>query len=182
MRLRTYAGAGTAILAVVLAGWASFAQPATAQPPEASPANIGSAGITPANVAPQAASAGGVVPKTGYEDVPAVEDCGLGKSQVRPQSLILTCADGNDLAKGLVWSKWSPSVAYARGVDTWNACVPYCAASKTWYSTAATFTLNKPVHTTRGWLFERLTVHIIGPAPRKMERFITFSEAPVVDA
>jgi hypothetical protein len=122
------------------------------------------------------------VTKAAEEPVPAVEDCGLGASQVRPKSLVLTCADANDLAKYLRWSSWGPTGAYGRGVDTWNACEPYCAASKTWYSTTATFTLTQPVHTSKGWLFERLTVRITGPTAQKVERVIAFSEAPVPDS
>jgi hypothetical protein len=191
-RLGVCAGAAIATVAVALAGSASLAAPATAQSEPASPASPASpATVSQASidttttarldVALRATSAGGAAPTTGTQEMPAVEDCGLGKSQVRPQSLILTCADGNDLAKDLAWSKWGPSAADAKGVDTWNECVPYCAASKTWYSTTATFTLSKPVHTTRGWLFERLTVHLTGRIPPKAERVITFSEAPVVN-
>jgi hypothetical protein len=180
------AGAAIAALACVLAGFATFAQPVTAQSGQAPAARVGPAKIGPADTARataglRATSAAEVVAMTGDQQVPAVEDCGLGTSQVRPKSLILTCADANDLAKDLVWSRWGASGADATGVDTWNACVPYCAASKTWYTTTATFTLSKPVHTSRGWLFERLTVHITGRSPRKMERAITFSEAPAVN-
>lgn len=186
-RLGAYAGAAIATLACVLAGSASYAQPATAESAhrsaQVSPAKIESVNTGRASAALQNIPAGGVVSKAGQEvqEVPAVEDCGLGKSQVRPKSLVLTCADGNDLGKDLVWSKWGPNAAYATGVDTWNACKPYCAASKTWYGVAATFALSKPVHTTRGWLFERLTVHLNGPTPQKMQRVITFSEAPTVN-
>jgi hypothetical protein len=159
-------------LAIVLAGPVAFAQTTTAQTPP--PA------LTPKEAArgPQVT----YVTKAAEEPVPAVEDCGLGASQVRPKSLVLTCADANDLAKDLRWSSWGPTGAYGRGVDTWNACEPYCAASKTWYSTTATFTLTQPVHTSKGWLFERLTVRITGPTAQKVERVIAFSEAPVPDS
>jgi hypothetical protein len=108
-------------LAIVLAGPVAFAQTTTAQTPP--PA------LTPKEAArgPQVT----YVTKAAEEPVPAVEDCGLGASQVRPKSLVLTCADANDLAKYLRWSSWGPTGAYGRGVDTWNACEPYCAASNT---------------------------------------------------
>ncbi|HTT90028.1 MAG TPA: hypothetical protein VMF65_10790 [Acidimicrobiales bacterium] len=182
--------AGTVFAGTLVAGFAGYAQVATAQsPPVAQALPMDQArGLmfsrvpTPAShVAARPMDLAG--PPTGQTmtAVPAVEDCGMGKSQVRPKSLILTCADANDLAKDLVWSKWGPTVAYATGIDTWNECVPYCAASKTWYTTKANFTLSKPVHTTKGWLFERLTVHITGQTPRKVEKLITFSEAPVTN-
>jgi hypothetical protein len=182
--------AGTVLAGALVAGFAGYAQVATAQsPPVAQALPMDQArGLmlsrvpTPAShVAARPMDLAG--PPTGQTmtAVPAVEDCGMGKSQVRPKLLILTCADANDLAKDLVWSKWGPTGAYATGIDTWNECVPYCAASKTWYTTKANFTLSKPVHTTKGWLFERLTVHITGQTPRKVEKLITFSEAPVTN-
>jgi hypothetical protein len=174
-RVGAYAGAAVAAVsavaavAFVLASSAGLAPPASAQSERAA--------STPGRWT--AALPAELVLTTGTQAGPAVLDCGLGQSQVRPRSLVLTCADGNDVGKDLVWSKWSQTAADATGVDTWNECVPNCAASKTWYSTAATFTLSKPVRTTKGWLFERLTVHITGHAPPKVEKVITFSEAPV---
>jgi hypothetical protein len=57
--------------------------------------------------------------------------------------------------------------------------VPYCAASKTWDKTQASFTLSDPVHTSKGWLFERLAVHITGKVPSGVAANETYSEAPV---
>lgn len=103
----------------------------------------------------------------------------MGHHLVRPKTLTLSCADANSLAVDLVWSSWGSKTAAATGVYTWNTCVPYCAASKTWDRTAARVTLSDPVHTKAGWLFEKLTVHITGKAPRQIPRTITYPEAPV---
>jgi len=108
----------------------------------------------------------------------AVKDCGLGARLVRPRSLILACADANTQAVHLVWSSWGTVKATATGTYTWNTCVPDCAASTTWDKTTAELTLSDPVKTTTGWLFERLTVHITGPAPHDIARITTYSEAP----
>jgi hypothetical protein len=110
---------------------------------------------------------------------PAVEDCGLSKPKVRPATLTLACADANNLGVKLVWARWTATGAYATGTDTWNACTPYCAASKTWYKTAANFTLSHPVKTPAGWLFEKLVVRITGKAPKDMARTQVYSEKPV---
>ncbi len=118
-------------------------------------------------------------PVMGTKAKPAVEDCGLAKPQVLPASLTLACADDNDRAVKLVWSKWTATGAYATGTDTWNTCVPYCAASKTWDKTTANFTLSDPVRTPAGWLFEKLVVHITGKAPKDMERTVSYSEKPL---
>jgi hypothetical protein len=119
-----------------------------------------------------------MTPVMGTKAKPAVEDCGLGKPEVRPATLTLACADANDLAVKLVWSKWTATGAYATGTDTWNTCVPYCAASKTWDKTQANFTLSDPVKTSAGWLFEKLVVHITGKAPKDMARTESYSEKP----
>jgi hypothetical protein len=106
----------------------------------------------------------------------------MGHRLLRPESLVLTCADANDVAEDLVWSAWGRTDAMATGVDTWNACVPYCAASKTWTSSPADFTLSHPADTAKGWLFERLTVKLTGHPLTKVQEPITFSEAPVPPA
>jgi hypothetical protein len=131
---------------------------------------VGCGGTAAASAKAAAATKFGVV---------ALEDCGLGRHLVRPKTLTLSCADGNSLAVDLVWSNWGSERATATGVYTWNTCVPYCAASKTWGRTAARITLSDPVHTSGGWLFEKLTVHITGKAPRQIPRTITLPEAPV---
>ena len=130
--------AGVVLATFAIAGAASsgLAQAQPSRAPMAQPAR-----------APMAESAASV----GTKARPAVEDCGLGKAEVRPARLTLACADANDLAVGLVWSKWTATGAHATGTETWNTCVPYCAASKTWDKTTAVFTLSDPVKTSAGW-------------------------------
>jgi len=108
-----------------------------------------------------------------------VEDCGVGAAVSRPQNLILTCADGNERAADLSWSSWGPIQATATGIDTWNTCVPNCAASTVWDRTAAEVTLTDPVLTgSHGWLFEKLTVQDTGNTPPDKIRVFTVDEAP----
>ncbi len=110
---------------------------------------------------------------------PMVLNCGTGKGLTRPASLTVACADGNNLAKDLTWSKWATSEASAKGVVSWNQCTPTCAADKKWASADATFTLNDPVHTAKGLLFEKLSVHVTGKTPPGVARAYIVSEAPV---
>ena len=111
--------------------------------------------------------------------VPHLEDCGMGKDLLEPKTLVLACADGGSVAESLVWTKWDSTTARAKGVYTWNLCVPYCAASKKWGKTSADFGLGHPVHTRQGWLFEQLTVHITG-ANWHEPRTWTLPENPVL--
>ncbi len=115
----------------------------------------------------------------GTQAKPAVEDCGLSKPKVRPATLTLACADANTLGQSLVWVRWTSVGAYATGIYTWNTCVPYCAASKTWDKTKANFALSDPVKTRAGWLYEKLVVHITGKVPKGMARTQDFSEKPI---
>jgi hypothetical protein len=110
---------------------------------------------------------------------PVVLNCGTGKGLIRPASLTVACADGNNLAKDLSWSKWATSEASAKGIVSWNQCTPTCAADKKWATAAATFTLNDPVHTAKGLLFEKLSVHVTGKTPTGVARSYIVSEAPV---
>lgn len=110
---------------------------------------------------------------------PGVLNCGFTPIKVKPKTLIITCADGNTLADDLVWSKWGSSGAAAKGIITWNKCVPNCAASKAWGKSSATYTLSDLVHTTQhGWLLEELTVHITGSQTGGMKRTMQFPQKP----
>lgn len=57
----------------------------------------------------------------------ALLDC-LGNPQVRPQQVVLTCADANVAAEHLVWTGWGEPFAAATGVMQVNSCTPNCAA------------------------------------------------------
>ncbi|MGC8628025.1 MAG: hypothetical protein ACP5VR_10855 [Acidimicrobiales bacterium] len=144
-----------------------------------SPSLVGAAMVV-ATLSPWAAPSAPAATKPVIKPVGAVAvmDCGLGKPSVRPKSLVLACADANAEAVGLKWSSWGSAEAVAKGVYTWNLCLPYCAASKKWGRTAATLTLSDPVHTRQGWLFEQLTVRITGKVPAHMSRVQIYPEAP----
>jgi hypothetical protein len=62
-----------------------------------------------------------------YSERPAVISC-LGQPEVRPGTLTLACADGNDYLTGLSWTSWAPRQASGYGTQMLNDCNPYCAA------------------------------------------------------
>jgi hypothetical protein len=144
---------GAAVLATTLAGTTGLSTPADAA---------------------QARAADSVV---GSKALPGIENCGLGPVLIKPKALVLSCADDNSRATSLVWSKWSTTGAKATGTFTWIVCRPYCAASKKWGKSTATYTLGDLVHTTKhGWLFETLTVHITGKQTGGFPRTITYPQ------
>jgi hypothetical protein len=96
------------------------ASPASASPASASPAAAGAAAAGAARVAP-ARTVSQVSAST------VVINC-LGTAQVRPGSIILACADGNNYLSGLSWTSWTPNLASATGTQVANDCIPYCAA------------------------------------------------------
>jgi hypothetical protein len=51
-------------------------------------------------------------------------------AQVKPGSLTLACADGNNYLAHLSWLSWTGSSASGTGTQEVNDCVPYCAAGK----------------------------------------------------
>ncbi|MGD1050930.1 MAG: hypothetical protein ABR947_07650 [Solirubrobacteraceae bacterium] len=57
-----------------------------------------------------------------------VGDC--TKSQVRPSSIVLACADDNLVLTHLQWSSFGASEAKASGDYYVNGCTPDCAAGK----------------------------------------------------
>jgi hypothetical protein len=57
-----------------------------------------------------------------------VGDC--TKSQLRPHTIVLACADYNRELTKLAWSSFGESNAYAAGEYYVNDCTPNCAAGK----------------------------------------------------
>ena len=56
-------------------------------------------------------------------------DC-LGKLQVRPASVVLTCADANFAVRKLRWTGWGSAFAAGIGTAVVNDCTPTCVAGK----------------------------------------------------
>jgi hypothetical protein len=52
------------------------------------------------------------------------------KSQVRPSTIVLSCADDNLQLTHLQWSSFGSAVARGKGDYYVNDCTPYCAAGK----------------------------------------------------
>jgi hypothetical protein len=64
-----------------------------------------------------------------------------GHRNIRPDRIVLACADGNLRLDRLRWSKWTATLAMATGRLTWNNCIPMCASGK-FLSTPARVTLS----------------------------------------
>ena len=56
----------------------------------------------------------------------ALPNC-LGKPEVRPSSIIFSCADGYFRVENLKWTGWGEGFAAASGTAVLNDCEPYCA-------------------------------------------------------
>ena len=66
----------------------------------------------------------------------------VNKSQVRPSSFVLTCADAGDVLTGMQWVNWA-SEAFATGTEKINNCMPNCAEG-TFISYPVLITLWRP--------------------------------------
>ena len=105
---------------------------------------------------------GAPVAAASAKTLPAFDECGWSgsfeKRLVQPKSVIIACGDGNIGLIDLHWTSWGQTMASATGVDTWNTCVPNCAASNKWDSTPVVVSLTHPVPEPGGPLFGLLTV------------------------
>ncbi|MGH3256407.1 MAG: hypothetical protein ACRDOU_13610 [Streptosporangiaceae bacterium] len=72
-----------------------------------------------------AASAATQGPQQSMASLPVVVSCVM-KTQVRPGSFTLACADGNAYVSGLSWTAWGSSSALASGKYAFNDCTPNC--------------------------------------------------------
>ena len=141
-------GVAAVALAVVLAGGGSPRVSATA------PAQSRDTAWTAAALSAPAASGTTVV-----------VNC-VNKSQVRPASFVLTCADANDVLTGMQWVNWA-SEAFATGTEKINNCTPSCALGKfISYPVLVTLWRPEPLPNHPGMLyFSRVTRIYTGKRP-----------------
>lgn len=66
------------------------------------------------------------------EGTPVVVNC--GQPQVKPQHLILTCADNTWAIDNLVWRSWGTDGATGSGIQFKVTCIPNCAQGSPTYS------------------------------------------------
>ena len=59
-----------------------------------------------------------------------INDCGAGFS-IKPESIILACADGNLAVQHISWAVWEGEKASGSGTFIYNDCEPDCADGKT---------------------------------------------------
>ena len=90
-------------------------------------AGVALLGTTAFAAAASAATSGRSAETAGQQSTapPVVVNC-QRKTQVRPGSIILACADGNAYVGGLSWSAWGSSSALASGSYSFNDCTPNC--------------------------------------------------------
>jgi hypothetical protein len=59
----------------------------------------------------------------------------------KPKQIVIACADGTDVLKGLKWSTWSATRATGTGTDYVVTCSPDCASGhRTAYPVSVTLT------------------------------------------
>ncbi|MEV5649593.1 hypothetical protein AB0L57_15205 [Nocardia sp. NPDC052254] len=59
---------------------------------------------------------------------PEVIDCSFDEPAVRPDHLILACADLGAQVEQIAWQNWGPEQAQGDGIERDNTCDPNCAA------------------------------------------------------
>ncbi len=52
----------------------------------------------------------------------------LGAPQVRPDTIVLACGDGNESVSGIKWTGWGSTFAAGHGTISIDDCTPNCAA------------------------------------------------------
>jgi hypothetical protein len=95
--------------------------------------------LTASSVALLALFAAGALAAGGHDHV--VGNC--TKSQVKPTTIVLACADDNAYVSHISWSSFGGATASGSGQFYDNPCTPNCAASKD-QVTAVSFSLSRP--------------------------------------
>jgi hypothetical protein len=78
----------------------------------------------------------------------------------------------------LNWTSWTGSQALATGQVTWNVCMPDCAESSTWDSSAASFELTDVTPVGGRMYYEKLVVDVTGYIPPSFPNFMRHQSFP----
>jgi hypothetical protein len=89
-----------------------------------------------------------------------IADC--GNPAVRPNTIVLACADYGSILEGIAWSSWTATAAHGAGTYRYNTCTPDCA-NGTFESAPATITVRAPVSTAAGVEFTTVTWTFTNP-------------------
>lgn len=94
----------------------------------------------------------------------ALPNC-LGKPEVRPKDVIVTCADANFRVGNIRWTGWGESFAAGLGTATINDCEPTCVAGH--FHSYATVVIVNGSQTCPGGqqAYAKLTYAFIGRSP-----------------
>lgn len=99
-------------------------------------------------------------------------DC-VGEPIARPDSIVLTCADGNESLTGLAWSDWGADEATAVGKLETNTCEPSCAEG-TIVTTPVQVRASEIIEGEASATYGKLRVTIQGAVPAEMQKTQTF--------
>jgi hypothetical protein len=94
----------------------------------------------------------------------ALPDC-AGKPQVRPSSVILSCADANFGVRDVAWVGWGESRAVGIGSAFVNDCSPNCAAGHFHSYPAVVIASGSRRCATNELAYTTITYAFIGPSP-----------------
>lgn len=84
----------------------------------------------------------------------------------KPKQIVIACADGTDVLKGLRWSSWSATKAAGTGTDYVVSCNPDCASGhRTAYPVTVTLTQPKPCKGQSHPAFRRAVLRFGGSHP-----------------
>ena len=93
-------------------------------------ATLTACGVTDAQPVASEPSDGETGTYSSYADVTYLVECVSDELRNRPESFVLSCADGNSSLQDLHWKRWGDTSATAEGTFTTNPCEPDCASSK----------------------------------------------------
>lgn len=114
------------------------------------------------SVALPALFAAGTLAAGGHDRV--VGNC--SKSQVKPTTIILACADDNTYVAHISWSSFGGAIASGSGQFYDNPCTPNCAASKD-QVTPVSFSLSRPRRCPGGVDdYRRMSITFTAPPPK----------------
>ena len=102
-----------------------------------------------------------------------------GKGQIKPKSIVITCADAGVMVNKITWSKWTNNEARGSGTLVWNTCLPKTCVDGIVQTYKVKVTLGRVASGPNISVFSGMTLRFPGGGPASAETSTYTIDRPI---
>jgi hypothetical protein len=103
----------------------------------------------------------------------------VGKGQIKPKEIVITCADAGVMVNKITWTKWTNNEAKGAGTLVWNTCLPKTCVDGIVQKYKVKITLGRVASGPNISVFSGLTLKFAGGGPAADETSTYTIDRPI---